>query len=176
MERAGDSPSIGGEAMSFTAESRRNNEGPVMSRMHHPRRYSSLPVLSWLENEMRKAQSAVKRAHRKLDEARSEAAGTDDAVLTAGDALRGAELEAAQGDGEATATTAGSETKPDRLSSSTPVAASRRQRRPSSAVHRNALEQLSIDDLRELAFSVQVPDRSVITEKATLIDEICKRL
>jgi hypothetical protein len=45
----------------------------------------------------------------------------------------------------------------------------------SANVHNDALSTLSIDDLRQLAFDLQVPDRSRITDKAELIAEIRRR-
>src|SRR5688572_10917913 len=80
---------------------RRNSEGHAMSRMHHQTRYSSLPVLSWLENEMRRARMAVARSYERLNAAGAVPVSADDGtVVTAADALREAELEAAQTDGQ----------------------------------------------------------------------------
>ena len=133
-----------------------------MSSMRSQRRYSSLPILSWLENEMRRARSAAARTRARLKQVGAAPdLADDDTALTAGDALRATELEAAQSE-------FGAPTMNE------PLAVESDQ--PCTPVHREALEQLSIDDLRELAFSLQVPDRSTIIEKAALIDEICKRL
>jgi hypothetical protein len=45
-----------------------------------------------------------------------------------------------------------------------------------AAVADDAVETLSIDDLRRLAFELHVPERSKITEKAELIAEIRRRM
>ena len=130
---------------------------------------------------MPKAYLRIERSRSKLASAENMAEDEEN-VLLAGDALREADVEAAKSASETDIFVPETRKTDTPDSGATKSAAGTAQNDSCSGGSRvsvgtlEPLESLSIDDLRALACTLKVHDRSRMTEKDELIAEIRKRL